>query len=235
MEDVDYFRRKLYRALNLPPSRIDPGGGFNLGRASEISRDEMRFIKFIKRMQIQFNNVFDQLLERQLRLKNIVTQEEWERIKDGIRYVWQEDSYFEELKAQEMWTSRLALLTSIEPYINKFFSTPWVTRNILKFTDDEWNAIHEDFDENPLVAGNTFDGEGEDGEDGEMGNAMLGDGEDGQDGEDGEKLPFGDEEMGDKEEKKPAFGGKPSFGKPKTDKKKPAFGGKPSGFGGKSK
>jgi hypothetical protein len=153
MEDVDYFRRKLYRALNIPPSRIDPGAGFNLGKASEISRDELRFTKFIHRLQTQFSSLFDTLLERQLRMKNIMTEAEWHQVKDNIKYVWQQDSYFEELKTQEMWTSRLNLLTQMEPYINKFFSSPWIRRNILKFTDDQWEAIREEFDESPSLFG----------------------------------------------------------------------------------
>lgn len=153
MEDVDYFRRKLYRSLNIPPSRIDQGSGFNLGKASEISRDELRFSKYIHRMQVQFSTLFDQLLERQLRLKNILTEAEWHRIKNNLRYVWQQDSYFEELKAQEMWTSRMSLLQLMEPYINKFFSNRWIQRNILKFTDDQWEAIREEFDENPSLFG----------------------------------------------------------------------------------
>lgn len=171
MEDVDYFRRKLYRALNLPPSRIDQGTGFNLGRASEISRDELRFIKFIHRLQVQFSTLFDILLERQLRLKNILTESEWARIKDNIEYEWQQDSYFEELKNQEIWTSRLTLLAQIEPYINKFFSSKWVTRNILKFGDDEWAAIHEEFDE---MGGDSLGGENPFGnEDGELGDGFV--------------------------------------------------------------
>ena len=181
MEDVDYFRRKLYRALNLPPSRIDPGAGFNLGRASEISRDELRFGKFIHRMQIQFNNVFDQLLERQLRLKNVLTQEEWERIKDSIRYIWQKDSYFEELKESEMWTARMSLLATVEPYINKFFSMSWIVRHILKWTEDEWAAIKEEFDQDPTLAGAP--------EMDEDGNPL-----EGEDGENTEENPFGDDE-----------------------------------------
>jgi hypothetical protein len=146
MEDVDYFRRKLYRALCLPPSRIDQGTGFNLGRASEISRDELRFMKFVHRLQVQFNTMFDQILEKQMRLKGIMTEQEWYRIKDSIRYDWQQDSYFEELKSQEMWTSRLNMLNQVEPYVNKYFSQKWVVRNILKFKDDEWASIEEEFD-----------------------------------------------------------------------------------------
>jgi len=145
MEDVDYFRRKLYRSLNLPPSRIDQGTGFSLGRASEISRDELRFMKFIHRLQIQFNGVFDQLLERQLRLKNVLSEQEWWRVKDNIRYKWQQDSYFEELKNQEIWQARLNLVNQMDPYVDKYFSTKWIQRQVLKFSDDEWASIREEF------------------------------------------------------------------------------------------
>jgi hypothetical protein len=131
----------------LPPSRIDPGAGFNLGRSTEISRDELRFMKFVHRLQMQFSTLFDQLMERQLRLKNVLTEQEWWRIKDNIRYKWQQDSYFEELKSQEMWTSRLNLITLMDPYLNKYFSTKWVRRQILQFTDDEWASIREEFDD----------------------------------------------------------------------------------------
>lgn len=185
MEDVDYFRRKLYRSLNLPPSRIDQGTGFSLGRASEISRDELRFIKFIHRLQNQFNALFDQLLERQLRLKNVLTEQEWWRIKDNIRYKWQQDSYFEELKAQEIWTSRLNLLNQMDPFVNKYFSTEWITREVLKYTADEWASIREEFDNaDPMVAG------------GEPGFGEEGDEEGGENpfGEPKEDNPFGAED-----------------------------------------
>jgi hypothetical protein len=226
MDDVNYFRRKLYRSLNLPPSRIDPGDGFNLGKASEISRDELRFSKFIHRMQIQFNNVFDQLLERQLRLKNILTQEEWERIKDGIRYVWQQDSYFEELKASEMWTSRMALLTSMIPYLNQFFSTTQIVRQILKYTDDEWATIQEDFAKDPLLGTGPPGAEGEEPEVDEDGNPI--------------EKPFGaDDESADAvlDSTKDTgadddgFTKKPALAKSKGDKKKPAAGKKAPAFG----
>jgi len=152
MEDVDYFRHKLYRALNLPPSRIDQGTGFNLGRASEISRDELRFSKFIKRLQNQFAALFDQVLERQLRLKKVLTEREWETIKDNIRYDWQKDSYFEELKNQDIWTARMNLVTQMEPYIGRFFSEKWITREILKFTEDQFAQIQDDFAQSKVSA-----------------------------------------------------------------------------------
>lgn len=144
MDDVDYFRRKLYRALGLPPSRIDQGTGFNLGRASEITRDELRFNKFVKRLQSQFNYLFDQMLERQLRLKNIMTEDDWYKLKDNIRYTWQQDSYFEELKMNEIMTTRLNLTLLMEPYVGRFYSDQYVKRHILKQTDDEIAQIAHD-------------------------------------------------------------------------------------------
>jgi hypothetical protein len=250
MEDVDYFRRKLYRSLNLPPSRIDPGQGFNLGRASEISRDELRFYKFIHRLQSQFNGLFDQLLERQLRLKGVLTEREWEQIKDNIRYEWQHDSYFEELKGQEIWSSRLNLLTQWEPYINKFVSNKWLQQNVLKFTDDEMAQIKDDFDD-PLTGmtdenGDPLSGEDEDDEDSPFGDDEDGDDEfedgldlDKQDGDEGEDFDKeadsilsddGDDDEDEEDDDSSPFGGKK---KKKTDKKDSK--GKPKGKDPKKK
>lgn len=193
MEDVDYFRRKLYRALNLPPSRIDQGTGFSLGKSTEISRDELRFSKFIHRLHVQFNTLFDQLLERQLRLKQILTEQEWYQFKDNIRYNWQTDSYFEELKSQDMWINRLNLVTQMDSYVNKYFSQRWITREVLKFTDDEWASMREEFDDmnvDPFGGGGMGGGTDEDGN-------PLPPGEEGEDGDGGgnpfgkKKAPFG--------------------------------------------
>lgn len=144
MEDVEYFQKKLYRALSLPATRTETGTGFNLGRASEITRDELRFNKYVHRLQTQFNYLFDQLLEKQLRLKNVMTEEEWREIRDKIRYVWQQDSYFEELKMGEIMQARLSLVSAMDPYINKYFSPQYVQRHILKFTDDEMARMKEE-------------------------------------------------------------------------------------------
>ena len=149
MEDVDYFRRKLYRALSLPPSRIDQGQGFNLGRASEITRDELRFNKYIHRLQIQFDYLFDQLLERQLRLKNVMTESEWYEIKDSLRYTWQQDSYFEELKMNEILTTRMNLATQADAFVGRYYSEAFVKRDILKLTDEDVIQIAHDNRENP--------------------------------------------------------------------------------------
>ncbi len=147
MEDVEYFRTKLYRAMGIPPSRFERGSGFNIGRASEISRDELEFQKFIHRLQNQFGLMFDQLLEKQLRLKGILTEREWHQISDNIEYTWQTDSYFEELKSQEIWTSRMNLLTQMEPFKNVYFSQNYLWKEILKFTEDDIATMKEEFDE----------------------------------------------------------------------------------------
>ena len=144
MEDVDYFRKKLYRALGLPPTRTEFGQGFQLGRATEITRDELRFSKFIHRLQIQFQYLFDQLLEKQLRLKNVITEAEWHKIKDQIRYKWQQDMYFEELKENEILTARVNLATSLEPFVGKYFSEQYIQREIFKLTDDDLSTMQAD-------------------------------------------------------------------------------------------
>lgn len=149
MEDVEYFRKKLYRALGLPPSRTNESEGFALGRATEITRDELNFTKFIHRLQTQFGFMFDQLLEKQLRLKNVMTEAEWHLVKDKIRYTWQQDSYFEELKTNEVLTARLNLANLIEPFVGRYYSQEYVQREILRLTDDEMAAMKVDIAREP--------------------------------------------------------------------------------------
>jgi hypothetical protein len=186
--------------------------------------------------------MFDQLLERQLRLKNVLTEAEWNRIKDNIKYTWQLDSYFEELKGQEMWTARMNLLEMMLPHLNEFFSKPWITRNVLKFTDDEWEAIRSEFDENPALF-NDPNAEGAvDGEVDEDGNPIdpLDDGDElGPDGE----MPMPDDDDADAilkgddpaAAKKPPFGKKPAPGTSVSKDAKPAKkSGKTPPFGKKS-
>ena len=144
MEDVDYFRKKLYRALGLPPTRTEFGQGFQLGRATEITRDELRFSKFVHRLQTQFQYLFDQLLEKQLRLKKVMTEAEWHKIKDQIRYKWQQDMYFEELKENEIMTARVNLATSLEPFVGKYFSQQYIQREVFKLTDDDLSTMQAD-------------------------------------------------------------------------------------------
>jgi len=135
--DIEYFKKKLYRALNVPPSRMDGEGGFNLGRSSEILRDELKFTKFVGRLRKRFSNLFNDILKTQLILKNVVTPEDWKKMSEHIQYDFLYDNHFSELKESELMTERLNLTVTAEPYIGKYFSQDYVRRKILRQTDEE--------------------------------------------------------------------------------------------------
>ena len=137
LSDIEYFQKKLYRALGVPESRIAADGGFNLGRSSEILRDELKFSKFVGRLRKRFSAMFNDMLRTQLILKNIVTPEDWESMGEHIQYDFLYDNQFAELKESEMLQSRLGYLATIEPYIGKFYSTEYVRKKILRQTDTE--------------------------------------------------------------------------------------------------
>jgi hypothetical protein len=135
--DIEYFKKKLYRSLNVPPSRMDGEGGFNLGRSSEILRDELKFTKFVGRLRKRFSNMFNDMLKTQLILKNIITPEDWEVMSEHIQYDFLYDNHFSELKESELLNERLGSLQQAEPYIGKYFSQDYVRRKILRQTDQE--------------------------------------------------------------------------------------------------
>jgi hypothetical protein len=137
LSDIEYFQKKLYRALGVPESRIANEGGFNLGRSSEILRDELKFAKFVGRLRKRFANMFSDMLRTQLILKNIISPEDWETISDHIQYDFLYDNQFAELKESELLTNRLGILSTIEPYIGKYYSTEYVRKRILRQTDSE--------------------------------------------------------------------------------------------------
>ena len=141
LSDIEYFQKKLYRALGVPESRIAADGGFNLGRSSEILRDELKFSKFVGRLRKRFSAMFNDMLRTQLILKNIVTPEDWESMGEHIQYDFLYDNQFAELKESEMLQSRLGNLATIEPYIGKFYSTEYVRKKILRQTDSEIEEI----------------------------------------------------------------------------------------------
>ena len=143
LADIEYFQKKLYRALGVPESRIANDGGFNLGRSSEILRDELKFSKFVGRLRKRFSNIFSDMLKTQLLLKNIIAVEDWDKINDHIQYDFIYDNQFAELKESELMDGRLATLAQIEPYIGKFYSNDWVRRKILRQTDAEIVEIDE--------------------------------------------------------------------------------------------
>jgi hypothetical protein len=138
LSDIEYFQKKLYRSLGVPETRIAGGGdGFNLGRSSEILRDELMFSKFVGRLRKRFANLFNDILRTQLLLKNIVSPEDWDKMSDHIQYDFLYDNHFAELKEAELLTNRLTLATTIEPYIGKYYSTEYVRKKILRQTDSE--------------------------------------------------------------------------------------------------
>jgi len=135
--DIEYFKKKLFKSLNVPISRIEGDGGFNLGRSSEILRDEVKFSKFVGRLRKRFSAMFSDMLRTQLLLKNIITPEDWEVMREHIQYDFLYDNHFTELKETELQNERLALLGATEPYIGKYYSQDWVRRKVLRQTDEE--------------------------------------------------------------------------------------------------
>ena len=148
LTDIEYFQKKLYRALGVPESRIaGSGSGFNLGRSSEILRDELNFSKFVGRLRKRFSNMFNDMLRTQLILKNIITPDDWKVMEDHIQYDFLYDNQFAELKEAELMTERLGLLATIEPYIGKYYSNLYVRKRILRQTDSEIIEIDEQIQE----------------------------------------------------------------------------------------
>ena len=135
--DIEYFRQKLYRSLNVPISRLESGQGFNLGRAAEISRDELKFTKFVGRLRKKFTELFNDLLRTQLIIKGVISELEWPEVRDNIFYDFLQDGHFAELKNSEMMRERLNLAREVRDYIGKYYSVNYVRRNILRQTEQE--------------------------------------------------------------------------------------------------
>ena len=135
--DVEYFQKKLYQSLNVPMSRLDADNGFNMGRAAEITRDELKFTKFVQRLRKRFTGVFNDILKTQLVLKGIITIEDWVNIKEHIQYSFLKDGYFAELKNAEILRERLSLAQEVSPYVGKYYSVEYVRKNILQQSDED--------------------------------------------------------------------------------------------------
>jgi len=137
ISDVQYFQKKLYQALNVPISRMESENGFNMGRAAEITRDELKFTKFVQRLRKRFTQVFNDILKTQLVLKGIITIEDWVNIKEHIQYSFLKDGYFAELKSAEILRERIGLAQEISPYVGKYYSVEYVRKYILQQTDED--------------------------------------------------------------------------------------------------
>lgn len=137
MDDVIYFQKKLYKSLNVPSSRLESENAFAVGRVSEITRDEVKFSRFISKLRKRFTHLFDDLLRKQLILKGVISPEDWDSMKENIFYDFLQDTYFAELKEAEIVRERLGLLNEIDQYSGKYFSKEWVQKNILQMHDED--------------------------------------------------------------------------------------------------
>lgn len=154
LEDVKYFQKKLYGALNVPVSRLNPDQtGFSLGRSSEITRDELKFSKFVDRQRNKFSDLFDQALRVQCVLKGICTAEEWDVFKENIHFDYIKDNNFSELKEAELITNRLQVLQQVDPYTGRYFSDEWIQRNVLRMNDDEIQEMKKQIEKEKAEGG----------------------------------------------------------------------------------
>lgn len=172
IEDIVYFQRKLYKALNVPVSRLDPEMQFNLGRATEITRDEVKFAKFINRLRSKFTQLFLKILKQQLVLKGIITEEEWVVFKNNIRFKFAVDNYYAELKETEILRDRVSMLRDIDDYAARYYSHGWIRRHVLRQSAEEIKEIDIEIREeenNPQYAPPTTDQVGAGGMDGPAG------------------------------------------------------------------
>jgi len=143
LSDIEYFQRKLFKALGVPSTRLDAGGGFNLGRSSEILRDELKFTRFVGRMRKRFSQIFIDMLKTQLILKNIVSIDDWKYLSDHIQFDYVYDNHFSDLKKVELMNEKLSTVSAMDPYLGKYFSIDYVRRYILGQTESEINDINK--------------------------------------------------------------------------------------------
>jgi len=147
LEDVKYFQKKLYNSLSVPISRLEPNQGFSIGRVAEVTRDELKFAKFVDRLRNKFSDIFNQALRVQCVLKGICTADEWDQFKEHIYYDFIKDNNFSELKDAELMRERLSLLLAVDPYTGRYFSQAWIQRNVLRLTDDQIKEMQSEIDE----------------------------------------------------------------------------------------
>jgi hypothetical protein len=141
MDDVTYFQNKLYKSLNVPIGRMDPNAQYSFGRATEITRDEVKFAKFITRLRMRFSDLFVRILEKQLILKGIITSEDWAEFKANFKFEYAEDNHFAELRNTEILRDRISMLRDVDDYAGKYYSHEWIRRNVLYQTDEDMEEI----------------------------------------------------------------------------------------------
>ncbi len=147
IDDIVYFQKRLYRALNVPVNRLEQESQFSLGRSSEISRDELKFQKFIDRLRRRFSSLFLNILKKQLILKNIITEDDWNEWKSNIIVDFVRDNHFTELKENEVLAGRLQIMDQMQQYTGEYFSKEWIMKNVLRFDDDQIKKMQEEIEE----------------------------------------------------------------------------------------
>jgi hypothetical protein len=152
IEDVQYFQNKLYQALNVPLGRLQPQQGFSLGRSTEITREEVKFNKFITRLRKKFANLLSDALKIQLVAKGIIREDEWSEIKQFIQFDFQKDNYFSELKEAEVLMNRVQMLQQITPYVGQYYSFEWIRKNVLMMSDDDIKLIAQQNQAEPPIS-----------------------------------------------------------------------------------
>jgi hypothetical protein len=161
--DIEYFRAKLYRSLNVPASRLEANQGFNMGRSTEITRDELKFTKFVQRLRKKFTELFNDILHTQLVLKAVIAEEDWFTVKDHLQYDFLQDGHFAELKNAEMLMERLRLADQMRDYIGKYYSIEYVRKHVLKQNEREIEdidkQIKQEVDDGIIAEPSTDNGE----------------------------------------------------------------------------
>jgi hypothetical protein len=149
IDDINYFQNKLYQALNVPLSRMQPQQGISFGRATEITRDELKFAKFVGRLRKKFSMLFNDILKTQLILTGVITEQDWVELKEHIQYKFAQDQYFEEMKDAENLRNRIDLVNQMQPFVGTYFSKAYIMKSVLRFTDEEIETMEAQIESEP--------------------------------------------------------------------------------------
>ncbi len=160
IDDILYFQKKLYRSLNIPISRLETESGFSLGRGAEISRDEVKFTKFVQKLRNKFNHLFNDILKTQLLLKGVVAEDDWPNIRDNISYTYLKDGHYAEMRDMDLLRDRMDMLNTMEPFIGQWFSKQYVQKQVFRMSDDEIENMQKQIDQE--TPEEPPEGEGED-------------------------------------------------------------------------
>ena len=144
IDDILYFQKRLYRSLNVPLNRLEQEAQFSLGRSTEINRDEVKFQKFIDRLRKRFSTLFINILKKQLILKGVITEEDWDTWKSDLYVDFQRDNHFTELKDSEILRERLQTLDQISQYVGEYFSREWVMKNVMMMSDEDIDQMKQE-------------------------------------------------------------------------------------------